>query len=261
MIDATENPRFQEFMKMVDKFRTLGVRTNADTPEGRRQGPRVRRRGHRPVPHRAHVLRQGLRRAAVPAAQDDPEQHRRGARKALDELFPFVKRDIKATLEAMDGLPVTIRLLDPPLHEFVPQSAGRSRPKLAKALGITSPRSRSAARRCTSQPDDGPPRRAPGHHLSRGDRDADPRDLRGRRRADQGGKKCKPEIMIPVTCDVNELEAPEGDLRRSTPRSARSTGVKKIDHLYGTMIEIPRAAAGRPRWPRPPSSSASAPTT
>ncbi len=55
---------------------------------------------------------------------------------AIDELAPFVKRDIKATLEAMDGLPVTIRLLDPPLHEFVPQSSEKQA-ELAKALGIT----------------------------------------------------------------------------------------------------------------------------
>jgi pyruvate,orthophosphate dikinase len=55
---------------------------------------------------------------------------------AVDELFPFVKRDIKDTMEAMDGLPVTVRLLDPPLHEFVPQQE-EARAELAKALGIT----------------------------------------------------------------------------------------------------------------------------
>ena len=57
MMDATENPRFQGFMKLVDKFRTLGVRTNADTPEDAKVARAVRRRRHRPVPHRAHVLR------------------------------------------------------------------------------------------------------------------------------------------------------------------------------------------------------------
>jgi len=57
-------------------------------------------------------------------------------KKAVDELFEFVKRDIKGTLEAMDGLPVTIRLLDPPLHEFVPQQPA-AQAELAKALGIT----------------------------------------------------------------------------------------------------------------------------
>ena len=56
-------------------------------------------------------------------------------RKALDELFPFVKKDIKATLEAMDGMPVTIRLLDPPLHEFVPQEKEEIQ-RLCDELGI-----------------------------------------------------------------------------------------------------------------------------
>ena len=67
MMDATENPRFQKFMKMVDKFRTLGVRTNADTPEDAKVARGVRRGRHRPVPHRAHVLRRRQRQAAVPA--------------------------------------------------------------------------------------------------------------------------------------------------------------------------------------------------
>ncbi len=60
-------------------------------------------------------------------------------RAALDELFPFVKRDIKATLEVMDGLPVTIRLLDPPLHEFVPQGK-EERKKLATGAGTSTPK-------------------------------------------------------------------------------------------------------------------------
>jgi len=70
-------------------------------------------------------------------------------RKALAELFPFVKASIKGTLEAMEGLPVTIRLLDPPLHEFVPQSEDKQR-ELAASLGITVEESRSAASSCTS---------------------------------------------------------------------------------------------------------------
>ena len=68
MMDATENPRFQGFMKLVDKFRTLGVRTNADTPQDA-SGPATRRRRHRPVPHRAYVLAARRRPAAVPAAE------------------------------------------------------------------------------------------------------------------------------------------------------------------------------------------------
>ena len=66
----------------------------------------------------------------------------------MDELFPFVKHDIKATLEAMDGLPVTIRLFDPPLHEFVPQNAEKQA-ELASRWASAVEESRSAARPCT----------------------------------------------------------------------------------------------------------------
>ena len=137
-------------------------------------------------------------------------------RKALDELFPHVKADIKATLEAMDGLPVTIRLLDPPLHEFVPhredkrQRAGRGARHHARRAGQAR---RGPAR---DQPDDGPPRRAPGHHLSRGHRDADPRDLRGRRRADQGRQEGHPRDHDP------------GHLRRERELKHQAALVEKV---------------------------------
>ena len=84
---------------------------------GRRPRPAVRRPGHRPVPHRAHVPRRPPRagRAA------DPGRRRRGAASAaLDALLPLQREDFVEIFEAMDGLPVTVRLLDPPLHEFLP---------------------------------------------------------------------------------------------------------------------------------------------
>ena len=75
MIDATENPRFQQFMKLVDEHRTHGRADQRRHGRGRPRRPQLRGRGHWAVPHRAHVLRQGLRRAAVPAAEDDSQQH------------------------------------------------------------------------------------------------------------------------------------------------------------------------------------------
>ena len=129
MIDATENPRFQEFMKLVDKHRTHGRAHQRRHAEDAKVARAVRRRGHRPVPHRAHVLRQGLRRAAVPAAEDDPQQDEsKSGKAAVDELFPFVKESIKGTLEAMDGLPVTIRLLGSAAARVRAAGQGRRRP-------------------------------------------------------------------------------------------------------------------------------------
>src|SRR5215469_662509 len=136
MIDATENPRLADFMRLVDKFRKLGVRTNADTPEDARVARRFGAEGI------------GLFRTEHMFYGKGSDQPLFLLRKmilsnttaervaALRELAVFVKRDIKSTLEAMDGLPVTVRLLDPPLHEFVPQHAA-AREQLAGALGIT----------------------------------------------------------------------------------------------------------------------------
>ncbi|HQH28724.1 MAG TPA: PEP-utilizing enzyme, partial [Oligoflexia bacterium] len=136
MIDATENPRFKAFMQMVDKFRTMGVRTNADTPEDARvardfgaEGIGLFRTEHMFYGKGADEPLFLLRKMILSSTEAE-------RRAALAELYPFVKRDMKATLEAMDGLPVTIRLLDPPLHEFVPQ-AEAAQSELAKALGIS----------------------------------------------------------------------------------------------------------------------------
>ena len=85
---------------------------------GRRQGARVRRRGHRPLPHRAHV--HGARPAADRAGDDHGRATEPERRAALERLLPVQQADFEGIFEAMAGFPVTIRLLDPPLHEFLP---------------------------------------------------------------------------------------------------------------------------------------------
>ena len=118
-----------------------------------------------------------------------------GRKAALAELEPFQREDFIGIFEAMDGLPVTIRLLDPPLHEFLPHDA-KGQAEVAKQLGIaagTSPRPRRAAPRV--QPDARLPRLPPADRLSRDRRHAGPRD---HRRRDRG---------------------PEARARRSCPRS------------------------------------------
>ncbi len=89
-----------------------------------RRGPGLRRRGHRPLPHRAHVLRRGAHRRG---AADDPGRGSSTAREALAKLLPMQRKDFVGIFKAMDGLPVTIRLLDPPLHEFLPTDENSSR--------------------------------------------------------------------------------------------------------------------------------------
>jgi pyruvate,orthophosphate dikinase len=162
--------------------------------------------------------------------------------KALGELSAFVKRDIKATLEAMEGLPVTIRLLDPPLHEFVPQSAEKQA-ELAAALGITAEEVRKRGEKLH---ENNPMMGHRGVRLGITYPEVTAMQVRAIFEAAaeivKAGGKCRPEIMIPVTCDVNELRHQKALCLKTHEEVCKAKGVKKIDHMYGTMIEIPRAA-------------------
>jgi len=242
MIDATENPRFQKFMKIVDEYRKMGVRANADTPEDAKvarsfgaEGIGLFRTEHmfygkgsdRPL----FLLRKMILSSGV-------EERR----KALAELFPFVKHDIKATLEAMAGLPVTIRLLDPPLHEFVPQNPAKQK-ELAKALGITP---EAVQKRGEELHESNPMMGHRGVRLGVTYPEVTEMQVRAifesAAELIKAGKKCHPEIMIPVTCDVNELKDQKLICRKIYAEVCVKSGLKEIPHMYGTMIEIPRAA-------------------
>ncbi|MBI3985692.1 MAG: pyruvate, phosphate dikinase, partial [Lentisphaerae bacterium] len=242
MVDATENPRFQRFMKLVDKFRTLGVRTNADTPEDARiaraygaEGIGLFRTEHMFYGKGSDQPLFLLRKMILSKTADE-------RKKALSELFPFVKRDIKNTLEAMEGLPVTFRTLDPPLHEFVPQNPGKQA-ELAQALGITV---EEIQKRGEQLHESNPMMGHRGVRLGVTYPEVTEMQVRAIFEAAaeliKAGKKCRPEIMIPVTCDVKELTHQKALCLKIYAEVLKSTGVKAIPHLYGTMIEIPRAA-------------------
>jgi pyruvate,orthophosphate dikinase len=125
---------------------------------------------------------------------------------ALDELFPHVKSDTKATLEAMDGLPVTVRLLDPPLHEFVPQNEDERR-RLADSLGISV---EQLAQRADTLHEVNPMMGHRGVRLGVTYPEVSEMQIRAILEAAAEllaeGRKALPEIMIPVTCDVSELK-------------------------------------------------------
>jgi pyruvate, orthophosphate dikinase len=142
----------------------------------------------------------------------------------------------------MEGLPVTIRLLDPPLHEFVPQGEEKQK-ALADALGITV----EEVRKRGEQLHEANPMM--GHRGVRlGVTYPEITEMQVRAILEsaaelvKAGKKCKPEIMIPVTCDVRELAHQKALCLKVYEEVCRRMGVKKIEHLYGTMVEIPRAA-------------------
>ena len=240
MTDSTENPRFKGFMKIVDEFRTLGVRTNADNPADAKvarsfgaEGIGLFRTEHMFYGEGSDEPLFVLRKMILSSTQME-------RRAAVDELFRFVKRDIKQTLEAMDGLPVTIRLLDPPLHEFVPQNPAAQK-ELADALGITV---EDVQRRGEQLHETNPMMGHRGVRLGITYPEVSEMQIRAIFEAAaeliKAKKKPKPEIMVPVTCDVAELDITREIVDRVHQEVKQQTGVN-VPFLYGTMIEIPRA--------------------
>ncbi|HEX9007576.1 MAG TPA: pyruvate, phosphate dikinase [Bacteroidota bacterium] len=242
MVSATENPRFVDFMKVVDKYRRLGVRTNADTPEDAAkarsfgaEGIGLFRTEHMFYGRNSEQPLFLLRKMII---SNTPEERRA----ALAELFPFVKKDIKDTLAAMDGLPVTVRLLDPPLHEFVPTRPDE-RARLAASLGIST---EEFNRRADLLHENNPMMGHRGVRLGITYPEITEMQVRAIFEATlellQEGKKVFPEIMVPVVGMKTELESQRRIVDAVYKEVCGKFGVEKIEFLYGTMIEVPRAA-------------------
>jgi pyruvate,orthophosphate dikinase len=242
LMDASENPRFQHFMALVDKFRTMGVRANADTAEDARkargfgaEGIGLFRTEHMFYGKGSDEPLFLLRKMILSKTAEERVS-------ALRKLFRFVKSDIKATLAAMDGLPVTIRLLDPPLHEFVPQSAAKQK-ELATSLGITP---KEVKARGDALHENNPMMGHRGVRLGVTYPEISEMQFRAIFEAAaeliKSGRKCHPEIMIPVTCDVNELKHQKAICKRVYDDVIARKKLDEIPHSVGTMIEIPRAA-------------------
>jgi pyruvate,orthophosphate dikinase len=241
LMDASENPRFQTFMKMVDKFRTMGVRTNCDTPDDAKiarefgaEGIGLFRTEHMFYGKGSEQPLFLLRKMILSSTEAE-------RRNALSELFPFVKKDIKSTMEAMNGLPVTFRLLDPPLHEFVPQGAEKQA-ELASALGISV---EAVAKRGEALHESNPMMGHRGVRLGVTYPEVSEMQIRAIFEATaelmKEGRDPQPEIMVPVTCDVSELDFTRKVVDRVYAEVCNKFGISKISFKYGTMIEIPRA--------------------
>jgi len=238
---AEENPDFQAFMKLCDAVRTMKVRTNADTPDDAAkarafgaEGIGLFRTEHMFYGKNAEEPLFILRKMI--ASKTEAER-----RKALDELFPYVKADIKGTMDAMDGYPVTIRTLDPPLHEFIPHSAS-GRKLLAESLGISGT---EFDRRAEALDETNPMMGHRGVRLGITYPEITEMQVRAIFEATaellKEGKKPFPEIMIPVTSSENELKHQFALIDKVHQEVCSRLKIKEIKHLVGTMIEIPRA--------------------
>lgn len=240
MIEGKENPRLQKFMQLVDKYRKLGVRTNADTPEDAQvarsfgaEGIGLFRTEHMFYGAGSEKPLFILRKMILATT---PEERK----KVLQELAPYMKRDIQATLEAMDGLPVTIRLLDPPLHEFVPQSPAAQQ-ELAEALGISV---EEVQKRGEALHETNPMMGHRGVRLGITYPEVTEMQIRAILEAaaelKKQGKNPRPELMVPVTCAVSELDFVKPIFDRVRKEVEEKYAVA-LECPYGTMIEIPRA--------------------
>jgi pyruvate,orthophosphate dikinase len=236
--EASLTGAFAQIMKLADKYRTLKVRTNADTPHDAdvarnfgAEGIGLTRTEHMFFdPTRIHHMREMILATDVESRKA-----------ALAKLGPYQKDDFVGIFRAMKGLPVTIRLLDPPLHEFLPHNE-KDQAELAKSLGM----SLDAVKNRVQQLHESNPML--GH---RGDRLAVtyPEILEMQVRAIiEAACICKkekisvlPEIMIPLAGTKAELDY----LKKFTVATAdavfKEQGVK-VPYMYGTMIEVPRAA-------------------
>ncbi len=233
-------------MKWADSIRTLRVRTNADTPQDARkaiefgaEGIGLCRTEHMfftdfEQPEKSHERQLGIQEMIL---ANDKEARV----KALNKLLPFQRRDFVGIFQAMDGLPVTIRLVDPPLHEFVPHEKAKQE-ELAKELGISP---EVVARRVEQLHESNPMLGHRGCRLCI----TYPEILEMQVRAiieaaiecQKGRVKVFPEIMIPLTLDKKELGILVDSTRRVADDLIKKAGIK-LPYLVGTMIELPRAA-------------------
>ncbi len=237
-----ENKILNEFLKLCDRVRRLKIRTNADTPEDAMrarafgaEGIGLFRTEHMFYGKNSEKPLFFLRKMIISGNASERS-------KALDELFPFVKDDIKKTLKVMAGLPVTIRLLDPPLHEFIPKNS-QQRVELAGSLNIDI---EEFNKRADSLHESNPMMGHRGVRLGVTYPEISRMQIRAILEAAaeliKQGVKTNPEIMIPVVGEVKELENQFVVAKKVYQEVLAKYKLKKIPHSFGTMIEIPRAA-------------------
>jgi len=239
---ALEQPEvtgdFAQIMEWADKHRALKVRTNADTPHDAEVARNFGAEGIG-LCRTEHMFFGEGRILAVREmilAQDSESRKR-----ALDKLLPMQRGDFYGIFKAMEGYPVTIRLLDPPLHEFLPQDA-EAQAQVAKELGVTVEEVR---RRVQQLHEFNPMLGHRGVRLAITYPEIYEMQVRAIFEAAtqlaKEGVKVIPEVMIPLVGTVRELEEIKASLVKVAEEVMSEAGVR-VEYQFGTMIEVPRAA-------------------
>jgi len=237
-IDPELSGNFGKLMELADKHATMLVRTNADTPHDSEVARNFGAQGIG-LCRTEHMFFEGDRIMAMREmilASDE-----KGRRKGLEKLLPIQREDFEGIFEAMHDLPVTVRLLDPPLHEFVPHEEENQK-EMADEMGISVEEVKEKVEELSEfNP-------MLGHRGCRlGNTYPEISEMQARAIIEAAlnlkakGINAKPEIMIPLTGTLKEMKMQE-DLVRATAEQVFEERGERIDYLVGTMIEVPRAA-------------------
>ncbi|HAY71565.1 MAG TPA: pyruvate, phosphate dikinase, partial [Saprospirales bacterium] len=237
-IDPAVSGDFAELMSMADKHATMYVRTNADTPKDASVARNFGAKGIG-LCRTEHMFFEGEKIIAMREmilAKDEA-----GRRKALDKLLPMQRTDFEGIFEAMHDLPVTVRLLDPPLHEFVPHD-DKGQQEMAEVMGVEV----SVIKHKVEDLSEFNPML--GHRGCRlGNTYPEITEMQTRAIIEAAlnlkkkGVTAMPEIMIPLTGTLEEMKMQESIVRDTITKVFEERG-EEIGFMVGTMIEIPRAA-------------------
>ena len=237
-MEAALSGDFGKLMEMADKHSRMLVRTNADTPHDAQVARNFGAKGIG-LCRTEHMFFEGVKIKAMREmilADDEA-----GRRVALAKLLPMQRADFEGIFEAMEGLPVTVRLLDPPLHEFVPHEEENQK-EMAKEMGISA---KAVKEKVESLHEFNP---MLGHRGCRlGNTYPEISEMQARAIIEAAmnlkkkGIKTHPEIMIPLTGTLTEMQMQE-KIVRDTVEKVFAERKDRMDYMVGTMIEVPRAA-------------------
>lgn len=242
-IEPKPDANFETILQWADEVKQLVVRANADTPEDAKKAIELGAKGIGLCRTEHMFMDQGRLPVVQEMIMADSEEARKSA---LDKLLPFQKEDFMGIFEAMKGFPVTIRLLDPPLHEFLPNHEDLLiEVTHMKAKGEDVSEKEALLKKVEALAESNPMMGLRGCRLGLTYPEINEMQVKAIFQAacelKKKGIEVIPEVMIPLISHVNELKVVKEDLVRVAKETMDEMGVE-VEYMFGTMIEIPRAA-------------------